>query len=510
MVQSIMPNFPSVVRYLPWLLLLGYFVLGSVTLTSGHGWGDDWAQYILHARNILNGRPYGDTGYLFNPDNPSIGPPNYPPGLPFVLAPAIAVFGVNIVALKIVCFVCVVAAFPLIFNVLRASLGGAVALFSVGLFALNCDVWTLRDYISSEAPYILFSSLTLWWAADGASRPRGFWPSLRAGTLLGLFVFLSVACRSIGISLLIALLVHGWSQRRPLSWLLSLIASFSLLIWLQTLLLVAPTAYEHELKTPTIELVLQNLNGYRVALGWLFPLPFKLSQFAAVPIVGLAAIGVANICARRDATTQQIWSVRGFAARVPLFLWYLLAYLSALTLAAIEPGQRYLLPVLPFIIALATTGVFTLARHLPNPQRYVPPAMAAIVIYYVAQYAALARPQPDESAVCDACQQMYAFVRTRTPPDAVIAFAKPRVMALMAGRTSWMWSTKYSPEEFRRRLRDVGVSVLVIAAPGTALAERYYPASLDFTALTHDSSSKVLFQNGMFTAIRVAAGGEKQ
>jgi 4-amino-4-deoxy-L-arabinose transferase-like glycosyltransferase len=147
-----MPHTSPVSRYLLWLLLFGYFVLGVVTLTSGHGWGDDWAQYVLHAQNIVNGRAYGDTGYLFNPDNPSIGPPNYPPGLPYVLAPVIALFGFNILALKIACFACVVAALPLIFNLLSVSLGDLIALIAVGLFALHRDIWALRDYISSEAP----------------------------------------------------------------------------------------------------------------------------------------------------------------------------------------------------------------------------------------------------------------------------------------------------------------------------------------------------------------------
>ena len=127
-----MPHVSPVSRYVLWLLLFGYFVLGVLTLTSGHGWGDDWAQYVLHAQNIINGRAYGDTGYLFNPDNPSIGSPNYPPGLPCLLAPVIALFGFNIVALKIACFACVVAALPLIFNLLSAFLADVVALDDLG------------------------------------------------------------------------------------------------------------------------------------------------------------------------------------------------------------------------------------------------------------------------------------------------------------------------------------------------------------------------------------------
>src|SRR5215218_8467038 len=85
---------PSVVGHailVPWIrplllvLLITYFVLAIVTMDGGHAWGDDWAQYILHARNLLTGAPYGETGYIFNPDNPSVGPSTYPPGVPFLL-----------------------------------------------------------------------------------------------------------------------------------------------------------------------------------------------------------------------------------------------------------------------------------------------------------------------------------------------------------------------------------------------------------------------------------------
>lgn len=55
--------------------------------------GGDWAQYMSHARALAEGRPYGEIGYLFSPAAWIVGPPIYPPGLPILLAPAIAIFG---------------------------------------------------------------------------------------------------------------------------------------------------------------------------------------------------------------------------------------------------------------------------------------------------------------------------------------------------------------------------------------------------------------------------------
>jgi hypothetical protein len=81
-------------------LVIGVFIF--CTVNSGHDWGDDFAQYILHAANLANGKPYADTGYIVNPDNPSIGPSAYPPLFPLILAPVYAVFGLNLTAFKYV------------------------------------------------------------------------------------------------------------------------------------------------------------------------------------------------------------------------------------------------------------------------------------------------------------------------------------------------------------------------------------------------------------------------
>src|SRR5438876_9591837 len=67
--------------------LIGLFYLA--TIRPGHAWGDDFAQYIHHARNLATGVPYAATGYIYNPYNPTTGPRTYPPGLPLLLAPVV-------------------------------------------------------------------------------------------------------------------------------------------------------------------------------------------------------------------------------------------------------------------------------------------------------------------------------------------------------------------------------------------------------------------------------------
>jgi hypothetical protein len=49
------------------LLLITIAIFHAVTIRQGHIWADDFAMYIHHAQNIVEGRPYAQTGYLITP-----------------------------------------------------------------------------------------------------------------------------------------------------------------------------------------------------------------------------------------------------------------------------------------------------------------------------------------------------------------------------------------------------------------------------------------------------------
>jgi len=82
-------------------LVAGVAVFLVSTLRKGHNWDGDYALYIMHAENIVAGRPYGATGYIFNPQN-WIHPAAYPPGLPLLLAPVYRLAGLDLQRMKLV------------------------------------------------------------------------------------------------------------------------------------------------------------------------------------------------------------------------------------------------------------------------------------------------------------------------------------------------------------------------------------------------------------------------
>jgi len=480
-------------------LLVAYAVLGAATLTGSHGWGDDWAQYVLHARNIVTGAPYGDTGYLFNPEAPYVGPPEYPPGLPLLLAPVIAVLGVDIVALKAVCFLCFIVMLPIAYAVLARSFGKGAAFSAVVLFALHEQVWTLRQEIGSEAPYMLFSMLALLFASRNGTGPAGSGPA-RTGAVVAILTYASIACRSIGIALVPALLLDAWVRRKPLSWYAAFFACLALLLAVQRSLLVAPPTYSGELTAPGIDLIVGNLKGYWEVARWVVPMPLGfLSDVALAALIAVAVLGAWRVSVSGFSGASGR-SLRARVACVPLPVWYLLAYLFALALASISPGPRYFYPVLPIVLALAAVGVGHLARAVSRARTFAFALASVLAVYYAYLHVPPRVWREDQVATCVDCRALYAFVQAQTPPGSTIAFAKPRALALLGERQGWIWNPDYKAEVFRARLEQARVRFLITVAPGAQLQERY-PAYVD--SAFQDGIGTTVFRNAMFRVIEL-------
>jgi hypothetical protein len=107
------------------VILTAIAVFYLVTIRAGQRWGDDFSMYILHARNIVQGSNYQDTGYLYDPFTAVIGPRFYPPVFPLALAPLYALFGLNLTSMKVevICFFISFICFYLAFRMSCPPLG---------------------------------------------------------------------------------------------------------------------------------------------------------------------------------------------------------------------------------------------------------------------------------------------------------------------------------------------------------------------------------------------------
>jgi len=208
---------PAAPRF-PWPALLLIAVLGVfyiATIRDGHEWGDDYTAYLSHARNLVEGRPYGDIGYIRAPT--SINAQMYPPVYPLLLTPVYAMFGMNLTALKIwgLLFFCTALFF--LYLLLRKH-GEILALLTVGITALCPYFWDFKDSVLSEFPFLAFLFAALWLSERFAASPRGsLQRELLWGALLGGLIGLACGARGIGVILAPVIIFYDWWKARRLT-----------------------------------------------------------------------------------------------------------------------------------------------------------------------------------------------------------------------------------------------------------------------------------------------------
>ena len=196
--------------------------------------------------------------------------------------------------------------------------------------------------------------------------------------------------------------------------------------------------------------------------------------------------------------------MREIAARVPIFVWYLASYLSALFLASVDPDPRLLLPILPILLVLAAYGV-----HEIVVRRFQAPALSlgaglAFAAYLLALQAS-GRYTPDEQmATCRECREMFAYVREHSAPQSVIVFNKPRAMALFGERRSWTASYRYTRDQLVQQMARRHSDFVVVGVPGSEFARRF-PTPAAVQERTRESDAVVVFHNNSFIVVRLGA-----
>jgi 4-amino-4-deoxy-L-arabinose transferase-like glycosyltransferase len=239
------------------VLLVAVFYLAS--FREGHDWGDDFSQYIHHAENLANGAPYADSGYLYNPDNPSFGPRQYPPGFPLALAPIVRTFGLDLLPMKVEVVLFFLAALLLMYGLIRDLMPPAAAAAAVLLVGLNPYFWDFKDQVLSDLPFLFFflASLLCLTRAEEIERSRR--NRVAFSVLGGVAMYFAYATRIVGVVLLPSLIVRDLILHRRLTR-ESMVASatFSVLAGLHHVIWAGETGYT-DLLTVNVPTIVANL-----------------------------------------------------------------------------------------------------------------------------------------------------------------------------------------------------------------------------------------------------------
>jgi hypothetical protein len=391
------------------IVLVGVFYLA--TFREGHRWGDDFSLYILHAKNIVEGRPYAETGYVYNPGTGAIGPPTYPPLFPLLLAPVYAIYGLDLEAMKILVVFFFMASLGMIFLLFRRDLLFPHLVLLIAFLGLNHYFWNLKDDILSDIPFLAFLYLVFFLirTVHGEDSTRAGAPGrLLPSVLVGLTLTLCYGTRSVGIVLLPCLLIHDLLRFK-----------------------------RHKLRAHTYSLIVLWDNGRSSAVyTWLFVI------FNVLAIVGyLSKI-------RRRFEAHDVFAV---------------VYPAVLVFLPPRATLRYLIPIMPLYVFYGLLGLRWLTARRPALESASLVLLAlAITGTTVSKYSTAHFETLSRGVTSGESRALFAFIKRETEEDAVILFRKPRALALFTGRRAAYHKALNTDWTFRF-LEKIGATYVIVS-----------------------------------------------
>lgn len=403
------------------LLIAAWYAL---TLREGHAWGGDNAMYVLHARNLLSGMPYADTGYLYNPASGRF-PVSYPPVFPLLLAPLVAHFGVVWAPLKLATIACLITGLGLLVAHEARRLRRAEAVALIVLVGSNPVLWDFKDNVLSEYPFLMFLSAALYLADRFRGRPDGP-QAIGAGLLLGVATYLAYGTRTVGALLIPALFAAEMGRGdRPhqRTWIAT--AVFVTLAGLQNILLHSDAGhlmYKLAIFDPAVPL--KNLFVHYPQLFHHFWSSGEPLEVLGVALAGTAAalilFGLGRRIRSRDLDT------------LDYFVLGSVGFFLLIRLDDMNPPERYWIPLFPLFVVQLLRG-FSFFDP-PVRSRLLAVFATLSLVAYASSFRALERHEIQNGITSADAQELYTFVRSQTEPDDTLIFFEPRVLTLYTGR----------------------------------------------------------------------------
>jgi len=428
------------------LFVLAVFV-NLWTLKDGHNWGDDFAQYIINARNIVEGKPFMSGVML---ENAVV----YPPGLPLLIAPVLKAFGLNFKILKLLNVFFWYLSVAVLYVLFLRTAGRPFALMAALFLAFSSFFFVYKQNVLSDVPFFFFVCASLY--AFEHRRDMAFLLSMSA----------ALWTRSAGIALFAAALFYfifiRRDQRTVIVVLTVLVVNeFVLFFWLGW-----HPGFLTVVWQGTGVFLYNVFNNFATVFRslWYFFCPdqtiFSRCLFNTMdPLIGLAAPFF---------YLTMVWSfIRGFRKKSLSYLeCFSFFYISMLI---IESGfsqppaafTRFIFPLLPFAFAGSRRLLSSLERFKFGFSQAARVAFLVLLLINVTNVI-INRDFNDDVFNFPVNSELVNWVKQNMKPEERFMFFRPRALALLTGREGTApWLSPGQRPLFFQRVRDYKISYVL-------------------------------------------------
>lgn len=434
-----------------WAIAVGIFYVA--TLHEGLAWEGDFAHYLHHATNLVDGKHYLDTRYIVSSASQFSGPYAYPPIYPLLLAPVYWFGDADLESFKVIGIVCFALSLLVFAAIFRSRVSMETVLLICILLGISPYYWQHRNDIMSDMPFMLFTLLALLQMLRLFDRQRSDAPPSRDvvvghAVLIGILMYLAYGTRQVGLVVPLVMVTSELiDKHRPTIVSLVSCSVFAAFAWIQNLLLKGdfiPDALQRNLSDHAAEQGLEHVSGhldfiqldpiaiweqaqgYRWAMAHFFP-------FNENPVAEVVTTLITSLLM----ILAMIGLVRAIFVRITVIEIFVLGYFTALMLFGGPSYPRYLLPLFPFLLFHAVIGYQWLTGWVRTPGvANWPGYFIAMVLCTYSIYGIVTHdPVRIEMGVTHPdSREMFNFIRSETQPDDTIVSRKPRLFAYLTGR----------------------------------------------------------------------------
>ena len=411
--------------------------------------------YIIQAKNLVQGLPLSETGYIYNPAFARNGPATYPMGYPLLLSPVYAIWGCNMAVFSMFQSILALLFGLTFFAFVKKHFSWITSIAIVVILVYNPWFLYFKRELMSDIPFAILVLLFLM-ALRSKKKP---WVLEMLGVALILF--------------------------RGIGW-------FALPLLILPNLMKAIKDYEHRSylwqslgtgAVVTLVVILAN--------KWLFNLPMSTSSYSdqLIPVDLLQNVQ-GNFLYFKDVVADHLfraWENQPFLPvaaisiygllillggistfrKYPLYTWTILIYgFIILVYPYRYSGFRFIFPIHGVMLFMAASGLFTLVPKRVNLKWL----MVLIVGFYMSsnmdwwrtivdqQHLVQPGPQHNDS------EEMFSFLQSETEQSEPVLFIKPRVMSLYGKRKSVSNEPHGTQEEINELIEQHTIKGLILCS----------------------------------------------
>ncbi len=436
------------------VLIMGIGIFSIYATSGSHVWGDDFALYLSHARNISEGKSYDDTGLILHEFAPTYSPQNYPPGFPLILAPIYSITGLNFYYLKIfiICWFLLLLwliwiyfkdkiQFPWLFVILliiglspffRDQKENILADLPAACFILLVFIMDEKRRLTKSKYFFLFLfALVIWFGA--AIRVTGLLV-LPAILLFELIQYKKISRESIIVTITVAGLMVIQSLLMPSSDYMNILLS------------------EFEKFSPNIiaDNSFGRANNYIRSftnithLSFITRLNTNLNELIFWIFHITAAVGFYRKASNKFS---------------PLEL-FVVFYMLLIFVFPGYQGTRYLIPIIPFYFFYSMYCLQGMkVKWVSNSLIGV--LLLSLTFIYIDDHNRMPRHEIPDGVQSKSAEETYQFIRENTSDDAVLMCTKPRAFSLFTNRDGIVFPNAEFKDQFYNLLERENVLYVV-------------------------------------------------